>query len=108
MDNNTKDEKDPSGSIVSPYQPFQVKKTSVLDTSTTPPTPVVLVIDNFYNNPDDTRNFILTQEFKIRGNYPGQRTVCFATEEIRDIIQTYITPFGGKITQFPLEKTDKN
>ena len=35
-------------------------------------------IDNFYSNPDDTRKFILTQEFKIRGNYPGKRTISFA------------------------------
>jgi len=31
----------------------------------------LIVIDNFYNNPHDTRKYILTQDFKVRGNYPG-------------------------------------
>ena len=67
-----------------------------------------MVIDNFYNNPIEVRNFILTQEFKIRGNYPGQRTVSFATEGLKNIIQSYIESFAGKITIFPMEKSNKN
>ena len=73
-----------------------------------PPTPILFIIDNFYNNPMETREYILTQDFKIRGNYPGQRTMSHATEEIKDMIQRWILPFGGKITRFPLEKTDNN
>ena len=84
------------------------KRTNVLDTAKLAPTPVLLIIDNFYNNPIQTRNFILQQDFRIRGNYPGPRTVSFATSEIRDMIQKYVLPFGGKITKFPLEKSDKN
>jgi hypothetical protein len=80
----------------------------VLNTSTMPPTPILLIIDNFYNNPMETRNHILRQEFKVRGNYPGQRTLSYATPEIRDMIQNWILPFGGKITQFPMEKNEKN
>ncbi len=81
---------------------------NVVNTSTTPPTPIILVIDNFYNNPMETRKHILKQEFKVRGNYPGQRTVSFATASIRDLIQKWIEPFGGKITQFPMGKADYN
>ena len=81
---------------------------NVVNTSTTPPTPIILVIDNFYNNPMETRKHILKQEFKVRGNYPGQRTVSFATASIRDLIQKWIEPFGGKITQFPMGKEDYN
>ena len=40
-----------------------------------------LVIDNFYNNPIETRNYILTQEFAVSGNYPGQRTKSYANQE---------------------------
>ena len=72
------------------------------------PKPMLFIIDNFYNNPHETRNYILKQEFKIRGNYPGQRTVSYATEEIKSIIQKWIYPFGGKITHFPMEKSDSN
>jgi hypothetical protein len=69
----------------------------------------LIVIDNFYNNAMETRNFILTQEFKVRGNYPGQRTRSFANSDLKDIIQDYITPFGGKIIEFPMpDETNKD
>ena len=68
----------------------------------------LLVIDNFYNNPYETREHILQQPFDVKGNYPGSRTVSYATTEIRDIIQDHIRHFAGKITQWPMEKDDKN
>jgi hypothetical protein len=73
-----------------------------------PPSCGLIVIDNFYNNAMETRNYILTQEFKVRGNYPGQRTRSFANSHLKDIIQDYILPFGGKITEFPMpDETNK-
>jgi len=66
----------------------------------------LIVIDNFYNNPKDTRDFILTQEFSVKGNFPGQRTISYANEKHRDIIQEYVAPFGGKITDFPMLNDD--
>jgi hypothetical protein len=66
----------------------------------------LIVIDNFYNNAIDTRNYILTQEFKVRGNYPGQRTISYANKYLQAIIQKYVEPFGGKITDFPIPKAD--
>jgi hypothetical protein len=74
-----------------------------------PPSCGLIVIDNFYNNAIETRNYILTQEFKVRGNYPGQRTRSFASSYLKDIIQEYILPFGGKITEFPMpDESNKN
>ena len=67
-----------------------------------------LVIDNFYNNPLQTREYILKQHFSVKGNYPGLRTRSYANEAIKDIIQKHIYPFAGKITRFPLENTDDN
>lgn len=61
-----------------------------------------LVIDNFLNNPDETRQYILTQDFTVRGNYPGQRTISYATEEIKNLIQRVLEPHAGKITQFQI------
>jgi len=84
-----------------------IRKT-IFEISPAPPTPIMIVIDNFYNNPMETRNHILKQEFKVRGNYPGQRTKSFATTSIRNLIQKWIEPFGGKITQFPMEKDSYN
>jgi hypothetical protein len=66
----------------------------------------IIVVDNFYNNAMETRNFILKQEFSVKGNYPGQRTVSYANEHLRDIIQKYVEPFGGKITDFPIPTQD--
>ena len=71
-----------------------------IDRSKRPPSCGLIIIDNFYNNAMETRNYILTQPFEIQGNYPGRRTVSYATPELRDIIQEYVMPFGGKITHF--------
>ena len=64
------------------------------------------IIDNFYNNPSEVRNYILTQDFSVRGNFPGQRTISYASENLKDIIQKYIEPFGGKIVDFKIPKED--
>lgn len=73
-----------------------------------PPSCSIIVIDNFYNNPMETRNYVLTQEFKVRGNYPGQRTISYATEALKDIIEKYVIHFGGKITKFQMTNETYN
>ena len=81
---------------------------NVFETGERPPTAVILTIDNFYNNPMETRKHILTQEFKIRGNYPGQRTKSYATIEMKEQFQKWLYPFGGKITEWPMEEDSYN
>jgi hypothetical protein len=76
------------------------------DTIKRPPSCGLIIIDNFYNNALETRNYILTQDFSVRGNYPGQRTISYANEHLKEIIQKYVEPFGGKITEFPIPKED--
>ena len=68
----------------------------------------LLVIDNFYNNAMETRDYILTQNFEVKGNYPGVRTVSYANEHLRDMVQGYIEHFAGKITQWPMNKDSYN
>ena len=69
----------------------------------------LIIIDNFYNNAMETRKYVLTQDFKVRGNYPGQRTISYANQHLKDIIQEYILPFGGKIIEFPMpDETNKD
>lgn len=81
----------------------QIKQKLLLDDiNSRNPSCGLIIIDNFYNNAMETRNYILTQEFKVRGNYPGQRTISYATQHLKDIIQEYILPFGGKIIDFPM------
>lgn len=57
-----------------------------------------LIIDGFYNNVDEVRQFALEQEFAVRGNYPGMRTLPFLNDSIKQTIQTVIQPFAGNIT----------
>jgi hypothetical protein len=68
----------------------------------------LIVVDNFYSNAMNTRNFILTQDFSVKGNFPGNRTVSYATENLKEIIQKYVEPFCGKITNFPCPKSDNS
>ena len=68
----------------------------------------LIIIDNFYNNPMETRNYILNNEFSVKGNYPGQRTISYASEELKKIIQKYVEPFGGKISEFPIPQSDNS
>lgn len=76
------------------------------DIKTRSPSCGLIVIDNFYNNPYETREFVLTQEFLVRGNYPGQRTISYANDNLKSIIQKYVEPFGGNIIDFPIPKQD--
>lgn len=73
-----------------------------------PPSCGLIIVDNFYNNAMETRNYILTQEFSVKGNFPGQRTVSYATPHLKEIIQKYVEPFSGKITEFPLPNSDND
>lgn len=60
----------------------------------------LLIIDNFYQNPDEVREFALNQEFEVRGNYPGMRTVSFLNDSIKQTIQNVIKPFAGEVTRW--------
>ncbi len=64
------------------------------------PTPTVLVIDDFYQDPLAVREWVLQQEFPIQGNYPGKRTAPFALDALKEKIESYVEPFAGKITQW--------
>ena len=68
----------------------------------------LMVIDNFYINAMETRNYVLTQEFKVRGNYPGQRTTSRANEHLKNTIEEYIKHFAGKIIDWPMPDDGKN
>jgi len=68
----------------------------------------LIVIDDFYTNPNEVRDFVLNQPFGVTGNYPGKRTKSYANDELRETIQKYVQPFGGKITEFKSNETDYN
>ena len=101
---------EPVEPIESTVEPIKTKEELLkINISKRGPSCGLIIIDNFYNNAMETRNYILTQEFKVRGNYPCQRTRSFASSYLKDIIQEYILPFGGKITEFPMpDESNKN
>jgi len=61
------------------------------------------VIDEFYNDPIETREMALKQNFEVQGNYPGKRTKSFAKKGsgAYNLIQKAIEPMAGKITWWP-------
>lgn len=66
----------------------------------------LIIIDNFYSNPEQVREFVLKQDFFVEGNFPGKRTKSFANEQLKETIQKYIDPFGGKIIEFPMPENN--
>lgn len=60
--------------------------------------PTIIIIDNFYDNPDEIREKALKEEFSVKGNYPGGRTKSFATQELKNRFEMII---GKKITYWP-------
>ena len=65
----------------------------------------VIITDNFYQNPDDVREFALSQEFSVSGNYPGNRTESFLNDELKYYINSIVSPHAGDITYWGGEYT---
>lgn len=59
----------------------------------------MIIVDNFYNDPDAVRKFALSQEFGVRGNYPGVRTQPFLTPDVCTAIE-HNMQFAGRATDW--------
>jgi hypothetical protein len=59
----------------------------------------LLVIDNFYENPDIVRNYALSQDFSVKGNYPGARTNPYLPDDVKSCIE-YWMAFAGPVTHW--------
>ena len=57
----------------------------------------LLIIDDFYDNVDEVRKFALSQQFLVKGNYPGLRTKSFLNENTKTNIQRLLKPHAGKV-----------
>ena len=56
-----------------------------------------IIIDYFYTNPDEVRDYILTQEFNITGNFPGARTEPILNESTKQFIEDHLASIHGNI-----------
>ena len=50
----------------------------------------LIIVDNFYNNVDQVRQFALQQDFNVDGNYPGHRTKSFMNQSVADYISSIV------------------
>ena len=66
----------------------------------------IIVIDNFYRNPDETREWVLAQPFGVAGNFPGKRTKpVHEWEGLESSIQDIVRHAGGTISNFKQDYT---
>ena len=63
----------------------------------------LIVIDNFYENPMEVRNFALKQEYVEESYYPGKRSKPYACQEHKIRFQKILEPLIGKKINFPFD-----
>lgn len=66
----------------------------------------LIITDDFYSNPDETREWALQQDFNIVGNFPGQRTPPVGWAGLRTSIQDIVRHAAGEITWWDSEYTE--
>jgi len=62
------------------------------------------IIDDFYSDVDELREFALQQDFGVKGNYPGNRTRSFLNDSIKETIEKIVSPHYGKVTYWSEEQ----
>ena len=60
----------------------------------------VIIVDNFYSNPDSVRIYALQHEYNVTGNYPGKRTKTCLNQGTKDAVQSVLWNAAGKITDW--------
>ena len=66
----------------------------------------LIIVDDFYTNPDETRAWVLDQPFDVVGNYPGRRTKpVHHWTGLKDSIQGIVQCGAGKITKWDYDYT---
>ena len=62
------------------------------------------IIDDFYSDVDEVRKFALHQDYPVSGNYPGRRTKSFLNDSMKDVIESVVFPYYGKVTYWSEEQ----
>jgi hypothetical protein len=64
---------------------------------------MLIVIENFYQDPWNIREYALEQTFDVQGNYPGYRTKCLEEPQFSDMKKRFEKILNIKITCWPTE-----
>ena len=64
----------------------------------------IVIIDNFYKNPQGTHNFMLEQEFDGSNNH----TKSYTSNNIKTIIESHICHYSGPITKWDITQDSIN
>jgi hypothetical protein len=59
----------------------------------------LLIVDNFYEDPDAVREYALRQEFDVTGNFPGVRTKPYLPDDVKAAIEYWMS-FAGPVTNW--------
>lgn len=59
----------------------------------------LLIVDDFYTDPDSVREYALSLPFDVKGNFPGVRTKPYLPDNLKEAIQYWMKPVG-KITNW--------
>ena len=59
----------------------------------------LIIVDNFYTDPDSVRRYALAQPFIVRGNFPGARTTPYLPDDVKSAIE-WNMQFAGKVTDW--------
>lgn len=57
----------------------------------------IIIIDDFYSNPYEVRNFALQQDFNVAGNYPGLRTRSFLNDSTKEGLSNILYSSSGNV-----------
>lgn len=63
----------------------------------------IMVFDNFYSNPLEVRNFALSQDFNVTGNFPGRRTDILQGQDNLNMKSVFEQIHRKRITWWPEE-----
>lgn len=68
----------------------------------------LLIIDNFYSDAEAVREMALQQDFCVRGNYPGQRTIPMGSQSAKELLASTLRPMAGEISYWPTGENSYN
>jgi hypothetical protein len=63
----------------------------------------IIIIDGFYNNPEQVYSYALGLDYSIKGNYPGMRSEPEPPEQSNIMRDYFGTLLGARVTSWPRE-----